>query len=148
MERCFFTHYVQQSMALKTKDDRIPQSFSEACKIPAWANAIDREYDALVERGTWKYLDRTPDMDPLPFTCNFRVKDTSSGDRMLYKARCCLCGNLQKTYRDFNLDALYAPVVRHESIRVFLAKVAAQNLLERAQKLTMHTSMGTWISRL
>lgn len=130
LSQCFFTHYCHRSVAFKTKikDYRLPRSFREACEIPSWAEAIDREYNALVDRGTWTYIDQTPDMDPLPFTWNFRVKDVSVGNGLLCKARCCLCGNLQQAFRDFDPENLYAPVVRHETIGMFLAKVVAQQL--------------------
>lgn len=147
MENCFFTHFVHQSIALKARYDRIPKSFSDTCKIPAWTSAIDRKYDALVERGTWKYIDFTPDLDPLPFTWNFRVKDTFYGDEMMYKARCWLCGNLQNSYKDFDPDELYVPVVRRETIRMFLAKVAAQKFLVEGADVLTYISKGTWTSQ-
>lgn len=128
MENYFCTHFAHQSIVLKARDDRIPKSFSETCKCPAWASAIDREYDALIKRGTWKYVNSTRDMDPLPFTWNFWIKDTSSGDEMMYRARCWVCENLQMSYKDFDPDAPYALVVRHETIRMLLAKVVAQKL--------------------
>lgn len=48
---------------------------------------------------------------------------------MLFKARFCLRGDKQVAYRDFGTETLYAPVARHETIPMFLAKVAAQDLI-------------------
>ena len=44
MVTCFFSHFSQLPMALKSKttDKRIPRSFGQARKIPKWAGAIDR----------------------------------------------------------------------------------------------------------
>ena len=128
----YFAHYSQIPLALKakTKDKRIPTSFSKACTNPNWAKAIDREYNALVKRNTWEYVKREPDMKPLPFIWNFRVKDTAGSlAEVLFKARCCLRGDQQIAYRDFDPENLYAPVVRHETIRVFLVKSSAQGLI-------------------
>ena len=74
----YFTHYIQNPTAFKTKrtDNRIPQKFEEACKIPKWADAIDREYNAMVERKTWEYVKLTPYRRPLPYIWNFPIKDT------------------------------------------------------------------------
>lgn len=66
----------------------------------------------------------------------------------MYKARRWLCENLQKSYRDFDPDALYAPVVRHETIRMFLANVAAQKLLVEGADVNKAYFYGTWINQL
>lgn len=74
----------------------MPSSLDEACKDPKWAEPIDREYNALVERGTKEYLKLTPDMTPLPYVWNFCVKDTMvTNFEELCKARCLLRGYKQ-----------------------------------------------------
>ena len=129
--KCYFSHYTQIPTALKvSKENRIPQTFQEACRITNWANAIDREYNSLIDRSTWEYVKIKPHMKPIPFIWNFRIKDTvGSTDELLYKARCCLRGDKQVAYRDFDPETLYAPVVRHETIRIFIVKSAAQGLI-------------------
>ena len=130
--KAYFAHYSQIPLSLKAakKDKRIPKSFNDACTIPNWAQAIDREYNALVARDTWEYVERTPNMKPLPFIWDFRIKDTAGSlANVLCKARCCLRGDQQIAYRDFDPDNLYAPVVRHETIRVFIVKSSAQGLI-------------------
>lgn len=107
----------------------MPNSFSEACTIPKWAEAIDREFNALEERNTWTYIPYAASMSPLPYIWDFRIKDTFGAYGLIYKARCCLRGDKQVAYRDFDPENLYAPVARHESIRMLLALVAAQNLV-------------------
>ena len=117
-------------MKAKSRDNRIPKSFAEACKISNWAEAIDREYNALVERGIWEYVKLTPDMQPIPYIWDFRIKDTAGSiATVIYKARCCLRGDFQIAYLDFDPTNLYAPVVRHETIRIFLIKASAEGLI-------------------
>lgn len=52
----------------KRVDPDVPRSFAEACKDPRWCVAIDREYNALVKRGTWEFVDRTKKTRPVPYT--------------------------------------------------------------------------------
>ena len=50
-------------LATKKKfDPNVPRSFNEACQYPRWCVAIDREYNALVRRRTWRYIRRQPGM--------------------------------------------------------------------------------------
>lgn len=130
LTRCFFNHFSQTPTAFKSKqkDERTPHTFSEAWQHPMLVEAVDREFNALVERGIWTSVKQTPEMDPFPFTWTCRIKDASTISGILYKARCCLCGNYQKAFRDCDPANIYAPVVRHETIRLFFTKVAAQYL--------------------
>ena len=91
MAHCLFTHYTQTPFAGKAKnrDHSIPRGFTEACKIPEWAEAIDREYYALKERETWKYVRPQPGDTPIPYLWQFRIKETPGADvAILHKARC------------------------------------------------------------
>ena len=124
-------------MKPKSRDNRIPESFVEACKIPNWAEDIDREYNAMVDRGTWEYLKLTPDMQPIPFIRDFRTKHTAESIApAFYRARCSLRGAFPIAYLDFDPINLYAPVVRHETIRIFLIKASAQGLFFRGADVT------------
>lgn len=130
LRRCFFTHQCRPSIIHKTKvkDERLPWSFQEAWNNSSWAEVIDGEYHGRIDCGTCMYIERKPEIKVLPYTWNFRIKDGSSGNVILFKARRCLCGNLKLAYHDFEPNNLLAPVVEHETIRMFLAKVAAQKL--------------------
>jgi len=131
LTNCNFTVHAQDLFAFKAKKDPlIPSSFEEARKIPSWAEAIDREYYALQEQRTWEYILPTPGMKPVPFIWDFRRKE-SPGDLLdvIYKARCCLRGDKQRPYVDYDPLNKYAPVARHESIRLLLAVSANFNLI-------------------
>lgn len=117
--------------ALKSKrtDHRIPINFSEACYNKSCAAEIDREYDALVNRGTWKLIPLENGMKPVPFLWDFKIKEApGTSTPLLHKARCCLRGDKKQPYLDFDPKMLYAPVARHKTIRMLLAKFAAQDL--------------------
>eukprot|EP00178_Gracilaria_changii_P007659 TRINITY_DN2408_c0_g1_i1.p1 TRINITY_DN2408_c0_g1~~TRINITY_DN2408_c0_g1_i1.p1 ORF type:complete len:739 (-),score=46.72 TRINITY_DN2408_c0_g1_i1:861-3077(-) len=106
---------------------KLLKNFEEARVMPGWAEAIDREYNALVERKTWILVDRKPGMRPLPFLWTFLAKHLSSEPpRILPKARCVVRGDMQRPYLDFDPDNVYAPVARLETIRLAIAKAAVQ----------------------
>lgn len=107
----------------------LPKAFTDACCHPHWAAAIDREFKALVDRGTWEYVPRTPDMQPVPFKWAFRTKQVNqAGTDFLFKARCNLRGDKQIAYDSFDPEGIYAPVAAHETIRMLLAVAAALGL--------------------
>lgn len=90
-------------------------------------------------------------MKSLSFTWTIRAKKISLGKGILCKARCLIYRNLQKSFRKFDLKHLYVPVIRRESIKMFLAKVVAQGLLGLClYKLMwkMHTFVETKINCL
>lgn len=135
MMRCMYTMSTHESSRVhtfktKARDPRVPTNFKAACRHPHWAAAIDREYDALVRRQTRKVIPLEKGMTPLPFTWNFRIKE-DAGDNvpLLYNARCCLRGDKQIPFDDLDPNTLYAPVVRHETIRMLLAEANAQDLI-------------------
>lgn len=67
-------------------------------------------------------------MNQLPLPWNFRIKSASDNRQKLYNARFFLCGNRQEPYREIDPHNLYAQVVEHETIGMFIARVAAQQL--------------------
>jgi len=114
----------------KLFDARVPRNFTEAIAHKSWCDAIDREYYALVARNVWRYLPRTNNMNPLPYTWVFRIKPLDTfGRECLHKARCCVRGDLQDPAVDFDPSSLYAPVASHESIRLLFAIAARDNLI-------------------
>lgn len=114
----------------KLRDKRIPASFDAARHIPDWAEAINRAFNALVRRGTWEYVHRTPQMYVLSYTWNFSIKDAPGQHvKLLHKAECCLRGDKQRPYFDFHSYEVCAPVARLDAIRCIIAKVAAPHLI-------------------
>lgn len=115
----------------------LPRSFSDACNDPRWAEEIDREYHALVTRGTWEYIPLHTDMKQVPFKWAFRAKQLDqSSNKFLYKAICNIRGDQQISYNDFNPDELYAPVAAHESIRMLIQLIAHFGLILEGADIT------------
>lgn len=107
----------------------LPTSFNQACKSKDWSAAIDREYNALIKRGTWKYVKSDPNHPPVPFKWTFRAKKIDSELlEFLFKARCVLRGDFQTEGIDFFQDEIYAPVASHPAIRLFFSVVASEDL--------------------
>ena len=111
-------------------DSTLPRSFKEACQDAEWKEAIDREFNTLVKRDTWKLVPFQPGMKPVTFTWAFRKKPLDvEGKRFLKKARCCLRGDKQKPFVDYDADTIYAPLASHETLRLLLACTASQGLI-------------------
>ena len=108
--------------ASKKFDPNVPRSFKHACQYPGWRAAIDREYHALVNRGTWTYVKYHPDMRPVPYTWVFKSKPLdATGKNFMEKARCCLRGDQQLEYVDYDPSNIYAPVASHDAIRMLIS---------------------------
>lgn len=116
----------------------LPASCDAAYADPKkWAAAVDREYDALVRSGAWKYVKRTNNMRPVPFKWTFRAKTARRHRRQLhYKARCVLRGDLQEPYEDFDPENLYAPVAAHETLHIFIAVAASHKLIPEGSEVS------------
>ena len=123
-----------QSRKKKKIDPRIPQSFSDACQHEGWCKAIDCEYNALVNRGTCTYIKPPHGIKPVLYTWVFKLKplDAVCQDFM-EKARCCVHGDQNVAYIDYDPENIYAPVAGHDSIRMLIATAASNvNLIEVA----------------
>ena len=105
-------------------DSRIPQSFKEAVKgkdADLWIEACSKEFCALLHTETFDFVDLPSDRKAIPARWVFTIKDSG-----LYKARIVVQGFRQKEGIDY--DETFAPVIRYESVRLFLAISAKQHL--------------------
>lgn len=109
---------------------QVPRNFKEACKSTEWAEAIDKEFNALVQRGTWTYVKRRQELHVIKHLWTFRLKLLDKhGYKYKCKARCVARGDEQEAGIDFQPESLYAPVATHEGIRLVLAHAASMNLI-------------------
>lgn len=82
--------------------------------------------------------------EPLPYKWDFRIKDTVvSVVSNLHKALCCIGGNHDIPYRDYDPNKVHAPVARHEKIRIFVLKATAKVSLSKVLIYVMLTYLIT-----
>jgi hypothetical protein len=106
-----------------------PYSFQEALKSPQrdhWTEAIDKELNNLQSMGTWEVCDCPPDRKPIGSKWVFKIKRHPDGSIDKYKARLVAQGFSQRPGVDFTL--IYAPVIRYDTLRIFLTIVACLDL--------------------
>lgn len=79
---CYFLHHTHTPWKLKVRfiDPNLLRKLLKACTTEAWANAIDGEYDALLERIIWTYIKKMNDRITIPFVWDSRIKDTDKQD--------------------------------------------------------------------
>ena len=118
-----------QPVSILLLEPYIPVSYKDAVSCGEshyWIPAIEDEYDSIMENKTWRIV-------PLPqgrkaIKCKW-VLDYKPGHKGVdprYKARLVACGYDQLYGIDYL--ATYSPVVKHHSIRLILALVAAFDL--------------------
>lgn len=95
----------------------IPATYKEALKsteATQWASAIDEEYRAHEENGTWSLVPRKSAMKIIDSKWVFRVKTDANEKSHRFKARLCARGFLQREGIDSN--ETFAPVIRYDSL--------------------------------
>lgn len=107
-------------------------SYSQATKgeeADSWAKAIQSEMESLKKNGTWVLVPQEQAKNLLTCKWVFKRKDAikENGTKFLkYKARLVTRGFQQLHGIDY--DETFAPVVKHSTLRIFLAIVAVDNL--------------------
>ena len=100
-----------------------PQSYTQAVNSPEkdeWMNAMQEEYDGLLERGTWELVDRPKGRKVIKNRWTFVRKLDGR-----YKARLVAKGFTQVYGVDYN--ETFSPVARFESLRFLLAHAALED---------------------
>uniref|UniRef100_A0A2N9IQM4 Integrase catalytic domain-containing protein n=1 Tax=Fagus sylvatica TaxID=28930 RepID=A0A2N9IQM4_FAGSY len=96
-----------------------PTSYTNASKHSQWCTAMDEEFQALQQQGTWSLV-------PLPATKNvvgckwvYKLKHNSDGSIARYKARLVAKGFHQQQGIDF--DETFSPVIKPPTVRLILS---------------------------
>lgn len=84
-----------------------------------WMKAIQAEYQSLMDNKTWELVDLPPGRKPIKTKWVFKIKENADGTIERYKARLVAKGFTQKHGIDYS--EVFAPVMRHDSFRIFLA---------------------------
>nr|CAD1837132.1 unnamed protein product [Ananas comosus var. bracteatus] len=109
-------------------DSGEPECFQEAKDCPEkakWQRAIEDELDSLHQNHTWELVELPVEKKALKNRWVYVIKNEADGSKR-YKARLVVKGYGQKQGIDFN--EIFAPVVKHCSIRVVLSLVANLDL--------------------
>ena len=115
--------------AFMTRHAPDPQSVDEALagdEADEWSAAMDEEMLALADNETWDLESMPADRTAVKCMWIFKKKFTSAGTIDRYKARLVAKGFSQRLGIDY--QETYAPVVRYESIRVFLAIATGRDM--------------------
>ena len=101
--------------------DEIPNSYSEAMKSPhkeKWKQAIDDELNSLIEKRTWKLIEKDKKMKLIDSKWIFNIKYSGNGEIERFKARLVAKGYTQLENVDYH--ETFSPVSKLTSIRTVL----------------------------
>jgi hypothetical protein len=108
----------------------IPQAYQQAINDPKYGNrwkaAVLEEIISLMENGTWEEVLRPKDANMVDSKWVFTIKTKPDGTIERFKARLVARGFTQVQGIDYN--ETFAPTVRMDTLRLFLATVAAEDL--------------------
>lgn len=105
------------------------ETFREAVEGPdstKWVKAISEELQAHKRNNTWTLVQKNDNMRLIDTKWVFKIVRGKTGDTKRYKARLCARGFLQQYGIDYN--ETFSPVVRYDSLRMFLAHVTREDL--------------------
>ena len=91
-----------------------------------WKLAIADEYDSLIKNNTWTLTLLPPGRVAIKSRWLFKIKTGAEGTAPRYKARLVAKGYSQRSGIDYG--ETYAPVAKHDTLRVILSIVAAYDL--------------------
>jgi len=91
-----------------------------------WWDAMYREHNSLMCRGTWSEVQPTAGMNLLPCHWVLNVKRNAMGNVERFKARLVVGGDCQREGVDF--EEIFAPTSRYSTLRTLLAIVAERDM--------------------
>ncbi|MCF8701912.1 hypothetical protein L3054_11040 [Corynebacterium sp. MC-10] len=111
--------YHNQALSVTTNSiSPIPRNPVGALNDPNWKNAMQDEYNALIDSKTWELVPRPPNANIIRSLWIFRHKKKSDGSFERHKAR--LVGDGRSQREGVDCDETFSPVVKPATIRVVL----------------------------
>jgi len=104
------------------QNEPTPASYKEAMELPSkaqWRKAMQIELDSLIYNGTFVLVPAPKCRKVVGTKWVFKIKRNPDGSVDRYKARWVVKGYLQIQGQDY--DETFAPVVRHENLKLVLA---------------------------
>ncbi|MCH81780.1 hypothetical protein A2U01_0002572 [Trifolium medium] len=99
--------------------DAEPVNFNEALQLSVWKKAMIDELKSIEKNQTWELVNPTENVRTIDLKWVFKIKLNPDGGVSKHKARLVARGFLQKKGIDYN--EVFAPVARHETIRIVVA---------------------------
>jgi hypothetical protein len=125
----FVAHNIVEERCFVVGISELPQSVDEALENEVWKEAMDDEFNSLMERGTWEVVDRPTDRKVVSSKWVFDLKTDEKGRIVRAKARFVARGFSQVPGVDFTES--YAPVVDPAVLRLCMAYGAQRKLTQR-----------------
>ena len=96
-----------------------PETTEEAFGDPKWRNAMEVEYNALLENKTWRLVPNSEGKNLIDCKWVYKVKRRADGSIDRYKARLVAKGFKQRYGIDY--EDTFSPVVRIATVRLVLS---------------------------
>lgn len=116
----------KQAIALLVKEPDTMEEALSGLNAKEWKNAMNNEYESLLQNNTWTLVTLPEGKRAIPCKWVYKMKTNADGEVVRYKARLVIKGFIQKKGIEYN--EIFAPVVRHTSIRYLLALAVKYNL--------------------
>ncbi|GJU71897.1 ribonuclease H-like domain-containing protein, partial [Tanacetum coccineum] len=95
-----------------------PKTFLEASRYPHWADAMNKEMEALLRNDTWELVDLPKDRKAISSKWLWKIKYKSNGEIERYKARLVALGCNQREGIDY--EETFSPVVKMVTVRCLM----------------------------
>ncbi|TQD90539.1 hypothetical protein C1H46_023885 [Malus baccata] len=105
--------------------DFVPSTYWQASKHSHWRAAMQDEYNALINTGTWSLVPSHPSQNVVGCKWVFRIKKNPDGTIDRYKARLVAKGFHQQEGVDF--QETFSPVAKPVTIRILLTLAVQDN---------------------
>ncbi|KAK8933850.1 hypothetical protein KSP39_PZI015291 [Platanthera zijinensis] len=119
------TEVYQYASFVSTKEE--PENYLAAATNDNWVKAMKEEMQMIKKNNTWELVPKPKNKKVVNLKWVYKIKQNEQGEVVKYKARIVAKGFTQLPGVDYT--ETYAPVVRMETMRAFLAIAAQSSLL-------------------